>query len=1115
MKKLIAAVLLLLSASFVTLNVSYAAVMEEDFSSSAGWNYSNYHYATLNGSTRYNAEKHTEITFKDGILSVGSGWGIKAFSPISGGICETELELKLKDKGAAVLASADGSVVTGIYYYDGSININHEYGLSELKGAFAAKLPRRSTDEFYSLSLKADLESGEVSLSINGEEIEGFELRTKAAPTRIAITGAEVKRLKISNYYKTETSVNNLYGKGLTITAQQELPSDASLFAALYSGERLLSVHEGENGAVTVDTAGADSLKAFIWRDAELEPLTPEAVKLKKAADTTEAAKQLLYDFEAENPTKVFDLSKIQNADFLQMDGIELYSREIPDDTKLLRNENGFAKINKTPTWYSGGDREEKSKQLLDYTYELSGKRLSDGYSVNTSRNPLYYVLIGDIETAESVIADKTGGYTFTDMSAYYLYFKYRSLLSDTAIENLKTTIYNECQNPKSGFAWYKGEGEVSTGAHHNQTYDGLVRGLLFAYTFKDDSDPERAELAADVLKRSEDILDKVIASTASTGYATGDYNSPSYGAMIWADLICLSDLLPESDTKAKADTLLARVDAENAVLYHAQTSNTVGPYARSGFNLAAGLNMRQNYPLMMYALSDRNGFYKNLESSDRSFFYPLLAAYTHKLPDYIQSIAFDKTYPYSVKVTKLRNSTPGEYTIDAGNQTTHDGTAYKQQETTGYMTASYSLGSAPDTAWYTPGLRGADTAFIARWKRTDTVKSLSDTPTLTSYYRYNIGRESELTGYSQPKEQGLSAVAQDKNRAIVYSYPGKVTDEKLASELEAYGGSIYNMGTAIYITNPEDTKIYFGDTLAAGEEIIAENGTEELRARLNMLPYRCESCTEPIYLEDKSVYAAIIPLNSGCTAELRSVGADAGDNKTAVSAYSVNLYNVCGTEAVTLTEAERAAMQNGYIFEIAERSEYSSLEEFKAHIKAASILQSTQNGIWFTSYTSGGDTLTLSYDTDNLWVSEITVNGTTQKNVFYNIKAEDGTLLYTKTADEGYYNWLGSEVYIENPTVFESENLIQSRAAEISIGDCTLENPSGAMVYVVYSAKDSTYLVGDLTAGQNSFLLKTPYGNVKIDSLDIGTVEYKGSTGTVTLNKKVSDTAAKAAAEK
>ncbi len=1107
MKKIIIITIFIIAIVSCLVNSAYAITLfEDDFSSSSGWHYSMYSYSTLNYGTIYNPEKHTDMTISDNTLSVANGFAHKTFTNVNSGILEISYEAKKHEAiGQTIIGGTGGKNVAGVYLSGLNINANHEYGQASLNGTLITKLPRRGVDDWHKYVIKADMDKCTATVTVDGVKTEEFPLRTPDTDAiRITFRDISVRNLKAERYYELEFSdetgkVNHIYDSGDITLAVNDEAAEGELIAAVYKAGKLISVKKSAENFVTVTAADGDEIKGFYFRNETLIPLTINTSEVSSAEETK--ALRLLHDFENQNPESDFDLTSLKNKEFLELPDIVLYERATPDDTKTFQNSNTKKNTYKEATWYSGGTKAEKSEQLLDLAAEATGTYPS-GYTVSLKDQPLYSLLTGNIEAAEKAILSKSG-YTFTDHTQYYLYFKYGDMLSDEVRAHLKKVIYDECFNQAQGFKWYTASVGPSVNSHHNQSYDGLVRGLMFAYAYIDDE--EYKEQAAEVLSVCDDMVDKMVASTAASGYGIGDWSSPCYSAMIWSDLITLSDLLPAGDIKTKIDLLLNRVDAEVAALYHSGTSNIAGPYARSGFDLASGLNIRQNFPLMLYALTDRKNFYKNDEAIDRMFFYPLLAAYDHKIPKYLESIAFDKDYPFESKVTKIRNATKDEYLIDAGYQSQHKDSVRQAEENTSYMTDSYSLGTAPDTVWYIPGLRGQDSAFLARWKRKDEIKSLHDTPILTSYYRYNMGHEASDSVFV-PIEHGLSATAQHENKAIVYSYPGKVADEKFeeGEKLAAYKNNIYNMGCSLFISHPEDTKIYYEDELIAGEEIIAEKDGMELRAKLQKLPYTAENSDGTIYLEDKRIYAAVIPLNTGGI-EFRDVSFDSGNGGIIIPAYSINLYNEYNDEAKWYTYDERTAMRNGYIFEIAEKTEYESLEAFKEHIRETSFIQNEENGIWKTEYTSGSDTLSLSFDTENLYVTERKINGEAQKNVFYNVY--DGeTCLYPTQAKDGYYTWNKSSVYKENPDMFVSDNLIQSQRTEIKIGDCVLKNPGEAMVYVVYSPKTKTYVVGDLTAGEHSFTLKTPYGDVWIENLDVGYMMYDGNTQEIKVIKTEAD---------
>lgn len=1110
MKKILLIGILGLIITLFTVTANSQTLYDYDFSTPDGWKFSKNITSGTRNSEDYDSSIHTTVSFSDGTMKVGGEFFAHKFFPeiYTTGVLEANFKMKRNGNFATVAFVSNARYVTSALYIDeaGVVNANHQYGQANYNGKALMKLLRREIEEWHDYTYRVDFDRRVAEVIVDGEKLDEFVF-TPYDPDafKLVFKEAEVKDFKLSRYYDVEIekdgfSTENIYDEGkVTIKSVSPLPENAMFLTGVYRDDILVKVYQSDQAQFEINAQDGERIKVFLWGNDGLIPLTDGVVTADKIADVSNNGKNLLYNYEKENPNSGFKFDEISNQEMLDEENVELYERETPDGTKTLRHGEYEENIGVEGTWYASGTHEEKEQNLLDLA-NAAAKKYSDGYIVSIT-HPLYYLLTGDIAKAESLIAENAGEqYSFTNLTHYYMYFKYGHLLSDEAKENLKLSIkadYERSSVPSVGFQWDKGIRERITSSH-NQLYDGLVRGIFYALAYMDDE--VEGENAKKVFETCDIMIDKLVAATAFSGYAIGDYNSQCYGAATWAYALALADLLPEgSEQQIKAELLLNRMEAEIAILYHPQTAKTVAPYARSSFDLASGITVRQNFPMMLYGLSTREGYWQNNDTITYGFYYPQLAATTHKLKNYMESIVYDKEYPQNINISYGRNATKEAYKLDPGLQTLEGkDSVTKFSSTVGYMTENYTIGSVPEPAWYMPGLRGEDVSFLARWTRDNTPDSLADIPALFSYYRYDIGREA--TG-SNHVNQGLTATAQYKNKAIIYLYPGKVTDENLAAKLGvsdyANGLSFYNMGISIYITNPEDTKIYVDDKKIADEEIIAVSGNKELRAKLDNLPYTAENPSGNIYIEDKNIYAVIIPLNANkveirdFTADIENNSGDNGATTLAEGVYSINLLNYSG-EKKNFTEAQRHSLRNGYIFEIAQKSEYASIDEFIEHIESSSFTTSESNNIWTTEYTSGGDTLKLCYDTENLYVTESYANNEAYKNVFTPCWIDGKHIYAADAATEDLYRWNKLDLYKENPTVFKSDNLIHSQATEIKIGDCILENPDEAMVYIIYSPKTKTYVVGDLTAGKNNYTLTTPYGKVKIDNLDLGYVEIE-----------------------
>ena len=127
MKKIFISISVILC--LLCMNIAYANVLEEDFSSSNGWHYTEKIFNTLQYSTQYDAGKHKTMAFSDGIFSVTGGYAQKAFNELTTGVIEVDFEAKRNgDISTIALLSTGGNIVSGIYQNGGMLYLNHEYG---------------------------------------------------------------------------------------------------------------------------------------------------------------------------------------------------------------------------------------------------------------------------------------------------------------------------------------------------------------------------------------------------------------------------------------------------------------------------------------------------------------------------------------------------------------------------------------------------------------------------------------------------------------------------------------------------------------------------------------------------------------------------------------------------------------------------------------------------------------------------------------------------------------------------------------------------------------------------------------------------------------------------
>ncbi|XEC95699.1 hypothetical protein AB6A23_03745 [Paenibacillus tarimensis] len=786
---------------------------------------------------------------------------------------------------------------------------------------------------------------------------------------------------------------------------------------------------------------------------------------------------------------------------------IQLYKRQIPDQRKqFTRMGTSPIQLPEVPAWYSGGEVEDKGNQIVDRMRAAhNAPPFADGYKFTLNNSPLSLILLGgqaNIDKANALIISKgidESKYGFTNTEVYYLYFQFGHVLNNEAKQVLYNLIVEMARTSRLAFTPEKSEKDFLYNNNHNQTIEGFVRGVLYAQAANDNEMMQRME---------NNVLDRMIAYSALQGFGTGDYNSPSYAAFSWANLLTVHTLIENPVIKAKVELLLDKLGLDVAMRYHEPSASMPGPYARTFTRFNFGNVDRQSMFNIIYRSSDGYQFYQSHESNGYAWWYANLALMQPFFPDYMQEIAFRKQFPYSISNTKLRNATPEHYLIAPGNQGyTSPHTRYKIANATSYASKEYTVGSAPDTVWYGSGYGGQDGLILSHWRRTDQgIKSLSDIGTMFPLYRYNadvaldggasMNKEIQKESWSFPIDQGLSSTVQYENKAIVLSYPGKAEDAKFAGVKPT---EINDMGTAVFIGWPEEIKGVWADNdFIFGEIQLMTFGSEEVRAKITgaNLPYDIKG-NKKIFIEDFNTYIALQPLNTtdlgrDIDGQIRNFASDI--NKPASipveSILSIHFYNYHGTEQKSVDQETRNKQRNGYIMEMGDRSEYKTIAEFMEHINRTSYKQIDEGDKWIASYKSGKDKLSIEFDTENLVVTKRIINGKVQLDQFYELD-QDGPV-YDSSSPSSYYSWMNKEPYTTTAEMLRSNDMVQSAEKHITVRDAKLTNPDGAMVYLVAEPNKHVYVIGNLTAKDADFTLNTPYGTLQISDLNLGRVIFR-----------------------
>ncbi|MDF2921336.1 MAG: hypothetical protein K0R57_250 [Paenibacillaceae bacterium] len=824
------------------------------------------------------------------------------------------------------------------------------------------------------------------------------------------------------------------------------------------------------------------------------------------------ALEAAILDWEAVNQDPALSVQTIseENLSFFrslpQNVDIELYKRKIPDQrTQFTRQGVAPIELGEVPVWYQGGPVSEKPDQLLQRMAAAhNAPKFADNYKFTINDSPLSILLMGKADSItkanEAIVSRGVKEFAFTDTEAYYLYFQHQDKLTQQSKDILYQLIVSMAQN--QGFSPEKAELDFLYNNNHNQTSEGLLRGFMYAQAAND----------ASMFARMENVLDRMIAYEALQGSGTGDFNSPSYAAFTWSNMLTLYTLTDNERIKAKLRLILDRAGMDAAMRYHEPSASMPGPFNRTFGRFNFRNVDRQSFFNILYRSTSGYNFYQFHEANGYAWWYANLASLTPFFPDYMEEIAFRKEFPYRTWSTKLRNATPGAYNVSAGNQGyTIPNTRYKMGNTVSYATYEYNIGSAGDFAWYIPGYDGQDALLLANWRRTDgLIKSLSDTGTLFSNYRYNsdidvsgvspVVKELTAQSWSFPKEHGLSAVLQHDNKAIVLSYPGKAADARFT---DVKTNEINDMGVSLFVGWPEEMKaVWAGDDFIMGEVSLVQNGVEEVRARIagQALPYNIDG-NKKIYIEDHNTFIALQPLNTtdlgrDMEGQIRSMGEDlAGDaaslkSMPIESLLTIHFYNYHGAEAKTVGLNARSQQRNGYILEMGDRTQYSSMQAFKAHMASTAYTQQDQNGLWVTTYQSGVDQLQLEFDLTDLVVKKRMVNGQLLLDKTYEL--DQNGPVYVTADNTQYYSWMNKEPYLSTPEMVRSNNMVQSTETLICLQDAVLHNPDGAMVYLIAEPNQDIYVLGNLTGRSSDFTLETPHGTVEISDFNLGRIVFR-----------------------
>ena len=750
----------------------------------------------------------------------------------------------------------------------------------------------------------------------------------------------------------------------------------------------------------------------------------------------------------------------------------EIYRRPIPDQRKeYMQDGSNIVRMKEVPSWHQAAPESAKAGQIIDRLRAMSkGIGFPGGHRVDPGNSPLNTILVGgpDCDRKASEMILKSMKAEDFNAEGWILYLHYRNRLTPEAVAKLEAVLKESATSPDILFSPKKAASGDSISHHHNQFIWGTCTGLLYGKYF---GDPKLYGSMNDQLTRG-------ILAAGVSGYFCTEYTSPNYDPRLWANYMLLYGLIKDPQVEAKLRLIMDMMGLDFATRFHAPSSFLPAPYSRNYAYNFLYYGAPLSIPGIMNRVSDGYCFYNIRETSGYVNQYGVLTEVRPFFPDYMQEIAFRKPFPY-----RLWNPVLREETSVKNGKFDH----YKFEDTVAYETEEYALGSRPDAYWaWDHGNENIpyNGVLSASWRRSERpVQSRADGAVLFTAYRYNTA-----DGLGDFRDQGMTLSAQFGNKAIVLSYPGEVSDERLLKDSGIAPGTLREMGNCTCIGFPDEIRgIWADDEFIAGQWRLTENGTDEVRLRITgkEFPYAMKG-NKTVFLEDFNTFVAMKPFPAS----------DLGrgiDGKLALNTFygwpvlAVLFHNYAG-EAKAFSTEDRTRQRSGYALELGDRKSYADLAAFRNHIRGASVESSEKDALWIARYTSGKDSLECEYDTKRFSMERLVYNGKEQNEILF----PNNPASFSYRSGVASYGWMELEPYSRLQEVMRSDSMVKSMAKEIKVGNATLRNPSGAMVYLVAEPNKGIYVLGNLTTKTCDFTLETPFGTVEVKNLNLGRIVYR-----------------------
>jgi len=606
----------------------------------------------------------------------------------------------------------------------------------------------------------------------------------------------------------------------------------------------------------------------------------------------------------------------------------------------------------------------------------------------------------------------------------------YGDRLEKATHDHIRECVTWAMDNPDKGiYGWAKWLLDPEKVEHisGSQCYYAATVGVLAGEVLNDNKLLEAGRL----------LLKKIVIARSYYG-EDAEFNSYNYTAHGLNQMAPLQDLADDPESRLLARWLFARRALVTLSRFHPGSSQVAGPNSRgyaSGQLGTGPLNLSLHDCLIPegvvhdIAVAEKvNGGY----TSGRQ----LRWLSTWDVPGYVLRIGTQKPYPCEVMST-IRDFGWNWKRSDGTRRVLRKG----EDDLTTYLTADYALASSADISGYQP----SGNHFIAHWPLEEKIDGLDDLRVFWSWYARDDG--GPFVKKLVMRRGGIYRTIQHRNKVLALYQPKE--------------NITYNAGQVL---NTEALALKF---VLTAYRPVTGLWIGKQRVSMSQLPVGFREI-EPIFLDDGTVYAAVLPLH------VTDLGRDAAMRVTYDDQYkllSVAYYNYRGEKRVFQWD-ELPRIRNGFAFEIAGKTQYRDFGAFCEHMGEARVTDVVEGNRREATFTSGDTSLLLRYDP--------VAAGSNTKFLPY----QPGDAASIKRQING------KDIDYSH---FRSTCAILSTEPKITVGNAMLTRQARVPIWLIQDPASENYAVWNFSGKTISFTLRTPQGQITAHDFHLGRLLVKG----------------------